>query len=175
VQSQDIEIWFQDEARIGQRGTLTRMWAEKGTRPRAIRQQQFMYTYLFGAVCPERDVGIGLVLPQVNSEAMKVHLEHISAQIPEGKHGVLVLDRAGWHTSTKLKQFPNLTLLPLPAASPELNPCELVWKALRERHLANRCYQDEEEIVQACCMAWNQFTDTQGAIRSMCTREWAKM
>ena len=62
-------MWFQDEARVGQRGTVTRTWAVKGTRPRAIRQQQFEYAYLFGAVCPARNEAVGLVLPAVNTHA----------------------------------------------------------------------------------------------------------
>ena len=47
-----LEIWFQDEARIGQQGTLTRVWAKRGTRPRAIRDTRYKWAYLFGAVCP---------------------------------------------------------------------------------------------------------------------------
>ena len=86
---------------------------------------------------------------------------------------VLVLDRAGWHTTPKLPQFPNVSLLPLPAGSPELNPAEQVWAQLRDRHLANRCYDGYEQIVDACCDAWNAFTQIPGAIRSLCSRSWA--
>jgi len=171
----DVEIWFQDEARFGQQGSITRMWAVKGTRPRAIRQQQFSYTYLFGAVCPARDKGVGLVLPYANAVTMEVHLRYISAQIHKGKHGVIVLDQASWHTSNRLKKFSNLTLLPLPPASPELNPCEQIWRKLREDALSNRCFQDEEDVVQSCCDAWNAFTDQANSIRSLCTRGWATL
>ncbi|CCB85133.1 hypothetical protein PUV_01830 [Parachlamydia acanthamoebae UV-7] len=65
-------------ARVGQRGTLTRTWAKKGTRPRLTRQQQFEYAYIFGAVCPKTNQSVGLVLPAANSNAMLVHLEEIS-------------------------------------------------------------------------------------------------
>ena len=94
ISLEHTDIWFQDEARVGQRGTLTRTWAVKGTRPRLTRQQQFEYAYLFGAVCPARDQAVGLVLPVVNTEAMLIHLEHISANIPEGRHAVIIVDRA---------------------------------------------------------------------------------
>jgi transposase len=137
------------------------MWAVKGTRPRAIRQQQFKYTYL--------------LLPYANSNTMTIHLEHISSKLPFGKHAVIILDRAGWHTSKKLKNFPNITIMALPAASPELNPCEQIWKKLREDSLSNRCFDSEEELVQACCDAWNQFIDEPEAVRSLCTRKWANM
>jgi transposase len=173
IEIKNVEIWFQDEARFGQQGSITRMWAVKGTRPRAIRQRQFKYTYLFGAVCPARGVGIGLVFPYANSDTMSIHLEYISAQIPSGKHAVIVLDRAGWHTSKKLKTFSNLTMFPLPAASPELNPCEQIWRKLREDSLSNRSFKSEEELVQSCCDAWNQFVDKPETICSLCTRQWA--
>ena len=62
VSLEQVEIWFQDEARVGQRGTLTRTWAIKGTMPQLTRQQQFEYAYLFGDVCPAQDQAIGLVL-----------------------------------------------------------------------------------------------------------------
>ena len=65
-----IEIWFQDEARVGQKGTLTRLWARKGTRPRAVRDTRYQWAYLFGAVCPDRGVGAALVMPYANTEAM---------------------------------------------------------------------------------------------------------
>lgn len=80
-----VDIWFQDEARVGQRGTVTRTWAKKGTRPRLARQQQFEYVYVFGAVCPGKDEAVGLVMPAVNIDAMLVHLDHISQKIPEGE------------------------------------------------------------------------------------------
>jgi len=108
-------------------------------------------------------------------QTMSIHLEHISLKIPEGRHAVIVLDQAGWHTTKKLKKFQNLTLIPLPPASPELNPTEQVWKKLREDHLANRCFKDEEDIVNASCEAWNAFEDKQGGVRSLCSRTWANL
>jgi transposase len=99
----------------------------------------------------------------------------VSEAVPTGRHAVLVLDRAGWHTTNKLPHFPNLSLLPLPAGSPELNPAEQVWQQLREHSLANRCFEDYEQIVDACCDAWNAFTSLPNAIRSLCSRAWADL
>ena len=53
-----------DEARIGQKGCTTRVWYQKGVRPRGVRQQGFSSAHLFGAVCPERGEGVALVLPE---------------------------------------------------------------------------------------------------------------
>lgn len=175
VSIEDVEIWFQDEARIGQRGTVTRIWARKGSRPRVIRQQQFEYAYLFGAFCPQKDLSAGLVLPQVGKICMQKHLEEIAKQIAPKKHGVIVFDKATWHTSKKLNIPKNISLLPLPVASPELNPAEQVWQVLRDRYLANRSFDSYDHIVTCCCEAWNLFTEQVNAVKNLCSREWAKI
>ena len=175
VSIEKVDVWFQDEARIGQRGTVTRLWAIKGTRPRVIRQQQFEYAYIFGAVCPQTDQAVALVLPEVNITAMRLHLEQMSASVPIGRHAVLVMDRAGWHTSKKIGVYGNLSFLPLPAASPELNPTEQVWRQLREDELANRCFAGYEDIVESSCRAWNNFTEKEGSVKKLCSRDWATL
>ena len=170
-----VDIWFQDEARVGQRGTLTRTWARKGTRPRLKRQQQFEYAYIFGSVCAKNDKAIGLVVPVLNTHAMQLHLDQIAAEIPPGRHGILVLDRAAWHTTKKLNTHQKITLIHLPPASPELNPTEQVWRQLREDSLANRSFTDYEDISICACTAWNQFVGQPGAIKQLCTRSWANL
>ncbi|MGE3954234.1 MAG: transposase [Parachlamydiales bacterium] len=107
--------------------------------------------------------------------AQLLHLQLVSAKIPKGRHGVIVLDRAAWHTTKRLKRFPNLSLLPLPPASPELNPTEQVWQVLRDRFLSNRSYEGYEEIVSACCSAWNAFVDVPKNVASLCSRAWANV
>lgn len=175
VKLENVDVWFQDEARVGQRGTLTRTWARKGTRPRLTRQQQFEYAYLFGAVCPAQDKAVGLVLPVVNTHAMLIHLKEISIHVPAGRHAVVVLDQAAWHTTGRVRMFDNLTLLSLPVASPELNPVEQVWQQLRDNWLANRFYDGYEAIVDACCQAWNWFVDMPNRVRQLCSRAWANL
>ena len=114
-----IEIWWQDEARIGQQGTLTRVWAERGSRPRAPRDQRYKWAYLFGAICPARGVGAAWVLPHANVKAMNLHLQEISCQVEDGAHAVVVLDGAGWHqTGGRLRLPHNISLLHLPPYSP---------------------------------------------------------
>lgn len=170
-----MDIWFQDEARIGQQGTLHRLWAKKGSRTRIARQQQRQSVYLFGAVCPNRDKAVGLIMPQANTQAMQQHLSFMAKQVPRGRHGVLVLDRAGWHTTPKLKTYAHLSLLPLPPASPELNPTEQVWQQLRARALSNRCFKDYDDILESTSNAWNHFIHQKGAIKKLCSRAWATL
>lgn len=168
-----VEVWFQDEARVGQRGTVTRIWAQKGTRPRAVRQQQFEAAYVFGAVCPGKDKASALVMPEANTEAMQQHLNGIAVAVEAGKHAVLVTDRAAWHMTKKLVCPGNLSIVPLPAYSPELNPVEQIWQRLRNSHWANRCFNHYDDIVDACCQAWTQFVNQSDAVRNLCTRQWA--
>ena len=73
-----IEIWFGDEARVGQQGTLTQVWATRGSRPRAPRDRGYASAYIFGAVCPDRRIGAAIVMPDVNVEAWK-HISQRSA------------------------------------------------------------------------------------------------
>jgi DDE superfamily endonuclease len=92
-----IEVWCQDEMRVGQKNKLTYRWARKGSRPRATHDQRTQSTYLFGAVCPERGTGAALVLPACNTEAMQLHLDEIANKVTPGAHAIVLLDQAGWH------------------------------------------------------------------------------
>lgn len=170
-----FEIWWQDEMRIGQQGSLSRVWAPKGTRPRRVRQRQFLSTYIFGACCPDKDKACGLILPRVDTDMMQIHLQEISKNIEKGHHALILVDRASWHTTEQIQLPKNITLIPLPPYSPELNPMEQLWQQLRKIKLSNACYYGYEEIVSAAVEAWTTFTDQSGAVKRLCSRDWAKI
>jgi hypothetical protein len=113
-----IEVWFQDEMRVGQKNKLTYRWAIKGSRPRAVHDQRTQSTYVFGAVCPELGTGAALVLPVCNTEAMQRHLNEIATKVTPGAHAILIFDQAGWHGAKILNVPSNITLMPLPRAHP---------------------------------------------------------
>jgi hypothetical protein len=119
-------------------------------------------------------VGAGLVLPHVNTEAMGLHLAEIGRRVAPGAHGVVVLDGAGWHGSGDLPVPENLTLLPLPPRSPELNPVENVWQYLRQNKLGLRVWPDYDAIVASCCEAWNALVAMPDRLASITSREWAE-
>lgn len=175
AKAKPIETWFQDEARVGQKGTLTRIWAPQGTRPRAVCDTRYEWAYLFGAICPGRKVGAALVMPYANTEAMNLHLEEISKTVAPGAHAALVLDGAGWHGSEELKVPENITLITLPPYSPELNPVENIWEYFRKNSLSNRLYETYENIVDACCRAWNALMAAPERIATLTQRQWAKV
>jgi len=169
----DIELWWQDEARVGQKNKITRRWARRGTRPSAPLDQRTQSAYIFGAICPALGKGAGLVLPFCNTAAMALHLEEISAHVSPGAHAVILLDQAGWHLSADLTVPGNISLLPLPPKSPELNPVENVWQFIRDNWLSNRVFQSYDDILDHCCDAWNKLIDQPWKIISIGLRQWA--
>ena len=104
---------------------------------------------------------------------MRKHLEEISRAVAPGAHGLIILDQAGWHTTRKLKVPKNLTMVPLPAACPELNAAENMWQYLRQTYLSNRVFKSYTDILDACQDAWQRLLDETGRIASIATRKWA--
>jgi hypothetical protein len=88
----NIEAWFEDETRFGQKNKITRRWANRGSRPLAPSDQRTASTYIFGAICPAQGTAVGLVLPWCNTEAMNLQLAAISAKVALGSHAVVLLD-----------------------------------------------------------------------------------
>jgi hypothetical protein len=160
---------------VGQTGRLCRRWYEKGIRPRGCRDLRHEAVYLFGAVCPERDTGVALILPEVNTAAMQLMLDELGQAVAAGAHAVVIMDRAGWHCAKDLTVPANLTPVFLPAYSPELNAIERLWLYLKERFLSHRLWPDYDDIVDACCQAWNTARAETGRIRSLCHYDWAKV
>ena len=109
--------------------------------------------YIFGAICPAKGKGAGLVMPWCDTDAMAAHLIEISAAVDPGAHAVLIVDQAGWHLTPKLAIPDNITVLALPPRSPELNPVENVWQFMRDNWLSNRIFKSYEDIVALCCQA----------------------
>ena len=173
-EAERIEVWLQDEARIGQIGRNCRKWFQRGSRPTGVKDQRHTAVYLFGAVCPERDAAFGLVLPIVSTSAMQIFLDQLSAQVTPNTHALLVMDRAGWHCANNLIFPANLTPIFLPPYSPELNSIERLWLYMKERFLSHRLWDDDEAVVDAVCRAWQRVIGEAGRIKSLCSTDWAK-
>ncbi len=103
---------------------------------------------------------------------MQLHLEEISHHVAKGAHAVVLLDRAGWHTTGKLKLPDNLSIIFLPSRAPELNPVENIWQYMRQNWLSNRVFEDYEAILDAACQAWNKLTAQPETITSIGIRKW---
>ncbi len=102
-----------------------------------------------------------------------MHLDEISCCVARGAHAVLLLDRAGWHTTDKLNVPKNITLIFLPSRAPELNPVENIWQYLRANWLSNRVFETYDEIIEAASDAWRKLTAAPDVIKSIGLRQWA--
>jgi len=116
---------------------------------------------------PGTDNAFALVMPYADTAAMQIFLDGFAETIAEDEHAVMVLDQAGWHGSNDLAVPANVTLVPLPAYSPELNPVERVWLYLKERFLSHRLLDDYEAIVKAASAAWNRLLGEVGRVKSL--------
>ena len=117
--------------------------------------------------------GAALVLPVCNTVAMTLHLTEISLVVAPGAHAVVIVDQAGGHFSKALQVPENITLVPLPSKSPELNPVENVWQFMRENWLSNRIFKSYLDIVDHCCFARNKLIDQPWRNMSIGLRQWA--
>ena len=171
-EAQRFEIWSQDEARVGQKGRTGYVWWQRGHTPRGRRDVGYQSAWIIGAVCPARDTGVALVLTRLDTAAMNLFLAELSQAVAPGAHGVVLMDKAGWHTAGDLVVPDNLSLVFLPPYSPELNPIERLWLHLRDNRLTHRVFRTTDEIIDSCCEAWNWLLGQTGCVRSLCSYPW---
>jgi transposase len=115
------------------------------------------------------------MMTMANTRAMQMHLHEISRSVARGAHAAVLMDRAGWHTTGKLKLPKNITIILLPSRSPELNPVENIWQYLRQNWLSNRVFPNYGAILDAGCDAWNRLIDEPETITSIGMRKWANI
>lgn len=163
-----MEVWFQDEARFGQQGTLTRVWAKTGSRPRTVRQTQYDYLYVLGAVCPATGQSVGLLAPYLDTRIVNQFLAQFARELAPNVHAVVIWDQAGFHTAKALKVPPSVTLIELPPYSPELNPIENLWHYLRSHHWSNRDYDDYDALLVAAADAWQHTALEPETVKTVC-------
>jgi transposase len=163
----EVQLWCQDEARVGQKGRGARVRFERGVRPRGAIDQRPASAWIYGAVRPGTDRAFALVLTEVGTAATQAFLDRFAASLPERVHAALLLDGAGWHTAADLAVPANVSLVFLPPYAPELNPVERIWLHLRQRYLSLRLFADPDDIIDGCCDAWNRLVAEPGRVASL--------
>ena len=155
--------------RIGQKGRVCPRCHERGVRPPGLGDKRFASLYLSAACRPGTDQAFALALPEAEATtaAMSLFLAAFAEQREPDAHAVLILDQAGWHGSRRLAVPGNITPLPLPAYSPELDPVERVWLYLRERFLSHRVLDGYKAVLDAACDAWNTLAAETGRLTSL--------
>ena len=112
-------------------------------------------------------------MPNADANALKLHLDEIHKATPEGRHAVVLMDKAGYHLSKSLPKYKNLMTIFLPSYSLELNSAEQIWEWLRLHELSNRVFESYEELVESCCAAWSNLNAEVGRFSSLCHRKLA--
>jgi transposase len=165
---EEVQVWFEDEARFGPQGTLTRVGARRGTRPRRVRQPQYTFLDVLTAVRASTGAASGLISPTLNAAVVNLFLEQFSQELPAGVHAVLLWDGAGYHTSEDLKIPRNVSLILFLPYSPELNPVENLGHYLRSHSWSLRVYRDYEELEESAVGAWREVCLKPELVGSIC-------
>jgi len=147
-----VVVFFEDEARFGRISREMRCWVTRKMVPTVARQMVREYIYAYSALSPQTGDCYSMIAPCCNTEAMNCFLQQLGTHYSKYRI-VLILDKAGWHTSCGLELPNNLHLMHLPPYSPELNPVELLWREIRRKYFHNRIFNSlddvEEELTKA--------------------------
>jgi hypothetical protein len=134
-----VEVWAEDESRLGLKPIARRVWALRGHRPRSCGRTRYEWLYVYGFARPKTGESFCVLLPRVKAERMGEALAAFAAGVdPNGEKVLVVLvDNAGWHVARRLLVPANVVLHRLPPCTPELQPVEPFWPLVREA-VANR-------------------------------------
>ena len=168
-----MEIWAEDETRLGLKPVMRRVWAPVGERPVACFERGYKWTYLYGFVHPESGEVFWMILPTVNTEMFSMALWEFAKEVGAGKERriLLVVDKAGWHTGGEVELPEGIHLEFLPRGSPELMPAERLW-ALTNEALANGLFEEIEEVEEALMQRCVELLDQPEAIRDLTDYHW---
>jgi transposase len=168
----EVQLWAEDEARLGLKPVMRRVWAPVGKRPTARFKRGYKWTYLYGFVHPKSGKVSWMILPTVNAELYSLALEEFAKEVgaAEDKH-VLLVDQAGWHTAGEVRVPEGIHLEFLPSGSPELQPAERLWPLSNEA-LANSLFEEIEEIEQALMHRCVELLDQAELIAGLTNYHW---
>ena len=143
-----VEVWAQDEHRIGLQPVLRRVWTLPGEHPIVPVWPRYQWSYVVAFVRPETGESFWLLVPRIATDVYTLALAEFAQALDVGtdKRVVLVIDQAGWHGSRKLVIPDGIHLEFLPAYSPELQPAERLWSLIDEV-VANRVLPDVEALL----------------------------
>ena len=169
----EVQLWAQDEARLGLKPVIRRVWTPVGKRPVARFKRGYKWTYLYGFVRPETGEVYWLIVPTVNVKLFSMALNEFAKEVGAGKDKrvLLVVDQAGWHTGKEVEVPEGIHLEFLPSGSPELQPAERLW-VLTNEAVANGLFEEIEQIEEALMERCVQLLDQSESIRVLTNYRW---
>ena len=142
-----------------------------GKRPVVPSQIVREYTYAYTAACPKDGTTVSLILPDMSTVCLNVFLKELSSRHPD-EHLGLVMDGAGSHKALDLQIPDNISIIHLPPYSPELNPVENFWKALKKEGFYNRVFSNMTEVENLLESKLKHFEDHPNSVRSIVAYDW---
>jgi transposase len=172
-EAEEVQLWAEDEARLGLKPVIRRVWAPVGKRPVVRFKRGYKWTYLYGFVRPESGEVYWLILPTVNVAVFSMALNEFAKEVgaSKDKRILLVIDQAGWHTGGKVEVPEGIHLEFLPSGSPELQPAERLW-VLTNEAVANGIFEEIEEIEEALMERCVQLHAQSESIRKLTNYHW---
>ena len=168
-----LEVWCEDEARLGLKPIVRKVWALRGQRPLASTRMRYEWLYVYGFVRPATGQSYWLIVPTVTTAVMSLALAEFARDVGAGadKQVVLVVDGAGWHRSGELVVPAGVELVFLPASTPELQPAERLWPMLREA-VANRSFESLDELQDRLVERCLQLAEQSEAVQAATNYHW---
>lgn len=164
---------FEDEGRFGRISDPSSCWAPRGMRPIVHKQMVREYTYAYAAVDPQNGEVDSLILPNMYATTMSVFLRELSGRHPDC-YILLVMDGAPCHRAGDLKIPDNIRIAELPPYSPELNPAEHLWDAMREDGFKNVTFKSMSAVEQAMVTALLSLEKNAERIKSLTGFDWIR-
>jgi hypothetical protein len=170
-----VDVWAEDEARLGLKPITRRMGWLKGRRPRSCGRTKYEWLYVYGFARPRTGETVTVIQPQVTVDRMSEALRSFVAQVdPDGKKLlVLVVDRAGWHTAKRLSVPENVVLHFLPPCTPELQPVEPYWALVREA-VANETFERLADLQRTIRSRCRKLAADRETVRGIVGFQWAR-
>ena len=170
-----VLLMAQDEGRFGRLVRVMKAWCPNGHRPQVAKQGVRDYVYAYAAIAlralakpiaPNLGRMTTLVLPYVNITMMELFLQEVSTDFAD-YFIIMQVDGASWHISDKLNPPENSRLIPQTSRSPELNPVEHLWEAIRENYFYNEVFDSLEKVIDTLCEGLNFFNSVPQKLKSM--------
>ena len=170
-----IEIWAQDEMRLGLQPVTRRVWSPKGKRPIAKMDRKYQWLYCYCFVRPLTGDNFWTIMPRVDTEIMSLSLKEFSNYHNSKKDKIIIilLDQAGWHTTKKLDIPENIRLFPIPSHTPELQPAECIWPLAKEC-IANETFDDLDKLESVVVPRCKWLIDNPDIVKGQVGFEWIR-
>jgi hypothetical protein len=169
-----VEVWAEDEARLGLKPVTRRVWWPRGCRSRSRGRTKYEWVYVYGFARPRPGDTSTVLLPRVNVERVADALAAFAAHADPGgeKVSVLVVDNAGRHRAKRLPVPANVRLHFLPPCTPELQPVEPFWVLVREA-VASDTFDRLADLRRVIRRRCRRLAEDRAAVRGAVGFRWA--